>query len=341
MKNELEILQAIRSVFIRIDHLGFGLALSRAAYVYSIVREKNNNKIIQTILKAFLFLVYTVLSIPVFLRLRVIVPSISLFITSRCTLRCKDCSNMIPYYESPYDANLDEMKRYILNFLEGVDVLYRATIIGGEPFLFNELGSLLEFLISQKKVRQIKVVTNGTLLPRKEWLNLLKNKKVRVVISNYGKYSFKLTECINILNENSVKTIIKQEDLRWISLGDVYYHGYTHNQLKNLYNHCPMRRCKLFIGGKLYVCGRSAASDDLGLIPSTNNNRTVESIDLTNSDPSRIRRDIRRIFNVKYLTSCNYCDGTMGVNKYVSPAIQYKGTRVPDIQKRKDLNLAE
>ena len=300
------------------DLIGFELALLRSSDAYSKIRDKTGNRIIRNIVKPFIFLFYMCMSIPVFLRLRITVPAVSLFITSRCSLRCKDCSNMIPSYETPSDTTLDELKTYTLNVLEGVDALYRASIVGGEPFLFDDLGKLVDFLTSQKKIRSVKIFTNGTLLPKAEWLSPFKNKKAFVFVSNY-EHSSKFNECIKILNENGVKTYAADKEQKWIDMGGIYDRGYTYSQAKKLFRSCPMRVCKLLAKGSLYVCGRSTAADSLGFIPCSNSDKTVEKVDLTKSDPPRIRREIRKLFKVKTLTACNYCNG--GSN-YILPATQ-------------------
>lgn len=310
--------------------MGFFLVFLRSSRAYAKVHKKTGNQIILNIVKPFIFLFYTVLSAPVLLKRRVTVPSISIFITSRCTLRCRDCSNMIPYYDTPSDVRLEEIKQHMLNFLEGIDMLYNISIIGGEPFLYDELGSLLDFLLMQEKIKYIKIITNGTLLPREEWLSALKSDRVNVVISNY-KYSYKLEECFGILNDHGIDTTVLKEDNQWLELGGVYYRSYTHNQLKRRFYSCPMRVCKILIHGRLYVCGRSATSDNLGFIPCSNKHGSMEYIDLTKSDSKRIRNDIRKLFQVQSLTACNYCNGVTATTKYITPAIQCNGTIRPEL----------
>ena len=145
-----------------------------------------------------------------------------------------------------------------------------------------------------------------------------KNKKISVLVANY-EYSSKFNECIKILNENGVKTYAADRVQKWIDMGGIYDRGYTYSQVKKLFRSCPMRSCKLLTKGNLYVCGRSASSNSLGIIQCSNSDETIEKVDLTKSDPHRIRRDIRKLFQVRALTACNFCDG--GSN-YILPAAQ-------------------
>ncbi len=56
-------------------------------------------------------------------------------ITSRCTLRCKDCANLIPFYANPADTDTDRIIKDIDDFLSNVDRVYRFAVMGGEAFL--------------------------------------------------------------------------------------------------------------------------------------------------------------------------------------------------------------
>ena len=40
----------------------------------------------------------------------ILLPALEVFITEKCTLRCRDCSHLIPRYENPKDYNIDEIK---------------------------------------------------------------------------------------------------------------------------------------------------------------------------------------------------------------------------------------
>lgn len=58
--------------------------------------------------------------------------------------------------------------------------------IGGEPFLYPHLQEIVEYLIGQKKVLGIMLITNSTIMPAPQVLELLRNPKVFVEISDYG-----------------------------------------------------------------------------------------------------------------------------------------------------------
>ena len=37
------------------------------------------------------------------------IPRISIIVTTRCSLRCEGCSQLIPCYEKPYDISMEEI----------------------------------------------------------------------------------------------------------------------------------------------------------------------------------------------------------------------------------------
>ena len=60
--------------------------------------------------------------------------SVDLMITEKCTLKCKDCANLMQFYESPINIDLKEVQLILDNLLKKLDLLYEVRLIGGEPF---------------------------------------------------------------------------------------------------------------------------------------------------------------------------------------------------------------
>src|SRR3990167_8517287 len=83
---------------------------------------------------------------------RLTVQSVDLIITERCSMKCRDCSNLMQYYESPENADLDEMLSTIDKFCAEMDEIYEVRVIGGEPFMNKEIHLVVEKLTAQEKV---------------------------------------------------------------------------------------------------------------------------------------------------------------------------------------------
>lgn len=65
---------------------------------------------------------------------KLILPRTPLMITTRCTLCCKECSNLMPYYSFPKDYESNEIIQWIKNISSVVDEWACCELVGGEPF---------------------------------------------------------------------------------------------------------------------------------------------------------------------------------------------------------------
>lgn len=134
-----------------------------------------------------------------------IIPYVEMAVTTRCSLKCKDCSSLIQYYSNPKDFSYDAIILWINGFVKCVDYIEMFRILGGEPLLHKELVAILNYLDNEPKIRSIQLVTNGTLLPNSDLITVLKRKKLSVYISNYGEVSRKIAPLIELLQTNSIK----------------------------------------------------------------------------------------------------------------------------------------
>lgn len=134
---------------------------------------------------------------------------LELDVTSKCSLHCKYCSNMMQYYERPYDLDAEQILMDLSRMLELVEWIDEILLIGGEPFMYRKLAELLTEISKneevKRKVGQMELVTNGTIVPDDTTMGALKEAKVFVMISNYGDKSRNLDKLVNKLCEFSIR----------------------------------------------------------------------------------------------------------------------------------------
>ena len=106
-------------------------------------------------------------------------------ITTRCNMHCRDCANLIPFYPHPVDFDIDRLTKDVDDFLDNVDRVHRFIIMGGETFLYRELYGLVSYLIGQKKIGLVHLFTNGSIIPGKDILQLLQQRKIMITISSF------------------------------------------------------------------------------------------------------------------------------------------------------------
>ena len=279
-----------------------------------------NNRLLRTTLKF--------LSLPFFLlqNAKFLLPNhlairyMDLPITTRCSLKCAKCSNLMQYYDNPAHLNTESILKSIETFFHYVDYVVQLNILGGEPFMNTDLVKILKLLISIDKVRRIVILTNGTILPNSpELLRVLANKSVEVRVSDYGRLSAKT----NVLRARFSKKGIAlevQKVSNWVDCGDLRKRGRNEIELKKQFASCNTQ-CRTYYRGQFHVCPRSAHGLDLCFIPVRNS----EYIDLKDDGLGKAatQRAIRRLDrHMEYIVACDYCDKGTIMCGVIPPAEQ-------------------
>ena len=71
---------------------------------------------------------------------------LELYVTDRCSLRCKSCILFAPRSCPQIDRNFDDVKRDVDLYFKFVDEVAVFRLMGGEPFLYNNIDDLLKFM---------------------------------------------------------------------------------------------------------------------------------------------------------------------------------------------------
>jgi len=113
----------------------------------------------------------------------------------------------------------------------------------------------------------VQVVTNGTVLPRGDVVDALKNRPdASVYISNYGALSAKKDELADMLTKSGVAVISEKQFPKWRETGGVKYRDYTQKELKREFRSCSRVDCKSLFQGKLWRCSFAPSGVSLGLL---------------------------------------------------------------------------
>ncbi len=242
------------------------------------------------------------------------IPRLVVVLGTKCTLKCKECNNLMPHFKPQKDLDKNKIIQSLKVILNSVQTILICELIGGEPFLSDNLKDVIELLINKKNVFQIEITTNGTVLPRPILIRLLQNPKIKIRISDYGMLADK-DRLISFLQENNIKYGVL--DLgNWISSGGVEKRMRNKKELKNCYRNCSSGYyCKTMFDGKLFSCARAASLYSLGYM------KEKEFIEMENKvDSNRIREFLMK----DYSEACDYCDMGCKVKKIIEPAEQIK-----------------
>lgn len=271
-------------------------------------------------------------------RKNLVLPYVECSITTLCSLKCKFCGNLNTHYYYMHDGKLlkDTPLEIILksfdNLLQSVDVIESFRIMGGEPLLYKELPQVLEFLSKSPKIKEIVLVTNATMIPSPEVLEVLKRGNISCCLGHYGrKVSVRFDELCKLLDDNNIKHT-ESVDV-WNYTGGTEYRYRNEEKLSEVFERCTTKACKHILNGKLYVCPRAAHGENLGLY----NVPDREVVDLINTPIPNLREDLRNLYyNTQYTMACNYCDGVRinGDSPVITPGEQMRPSELRELRQK-------
>ena len=246
-------------------------------------------------------------------------------LTERCTLNCKKCAhgcNKVPMNKA--DMPWEVIKRSADYFFAKVDYVREFVLIGGEPFLSKELGRAIEYIGKKyrPKIGMFSITTNGTIVPRKEIIEICEKYDVTLRISNYELSIPRLKKTYIDFDEavqNLQRIVWKTNEIdSWFDYGfGEVDNGEDAISLCRVFQKCRTI-CSEVRDNRFYYCvmARSVSDNcgyDIGL---------DEYYDLSKNEPKEefLAYEMGYIPN-GYLSMCRYCRGA-DAKKYPIPAAE-------------------
>jgi organic radical activating enzyme len=245
-------------------------------------------------------------------------------VTEKCTMKCRDCSNLMQYYESPKNSNKNTLENSVNVLLDAVDSISDARVIGGEPFLYLELPSLLYKLCNSKKVGRVTIYTNGTFVPKENVLESLKNDKIEVEITDYDSLSKNHVGMVKAFKEKGIR-FISHKPQDWTDSSRIVLNKKTPGELSDMFDKCCVNDVLTLLHDRLYHCPFSANSHNLNAIKEGGRSDWVK-LKLKGKDTYKdMRLKIQEFYFTRpYQTACKYCLGRDYSQPQVIPAIQVR-----------------
>lgn len=237
-----------------------------------------------------------------------------------CTLKCINCSNLMPYYNKPEILNDEKYMRALERLLEVVDHVGEIYLIGGEPFLNPELDKIIYRIYQNPKVGGISIFTNGTIIPGDNVLEAMRYGNVVMQVSDYKLEFQKIKELVIKLKEYNIEYVVKDYDT-WIDLGNTEKREFTESQIENNYRSCFFKINYTLHRGRLYYCPRSAHGNFLGLVD-CNEEDYIDFNNIQYSDVEMRNKMEAFLNNKKPLNACSYCNGGNLSQRPIKAAIQ-------------------
>lgn len=240
---------------------------------------------------------------------KLILDTLDIVVTEKCSLKCEKCSNLMQYYQSPQNLNIFDIRNSLDKILQVVDCIYELRILGGEPFMNPDFYELIDWYKDNSKIKQIVIITNATIFPENEKLEKLKNPKVKIWVSDYGKLSKRLCDWMRWCESNKVECLYHRFD-NWHDCGNLEKHCYSVNEIKYIYETCECRQLPTLLKGKLFNCPYAANAVNLGALSDEEAKK-----DMLEIDNAEVTNQIIKsfLFDRDYLMSCDYCKGRNGI----------------------------
>lgn len=228
---------------------------------------------------------------------------IELPITTKCSLRCKECANLIQYYDKGKFLDYKKLINDVYKLCQTVKGIEMLRILGGEPLLHPHLKEIVLGILKNDKVKNVQIVTNGTMLFGEDMLAVLKDRRVSVDISNYGKISRNYDNLIRQLRNNRIR-FYSDRNLEWTPQGDFSYRGKSQKELEKILRICKSD-CISILDGNIHLCPRSSNGHDLHIFKANK----CDYVDLRGCRTKRqLKEELFYLLNRKSIVACNYCD---------------------------------
>lgn len=241
--------------------------------------------------------------------------SVDLVITEKCTLKCKDCANLMQFYEMPENYSSNDILDGIIGLSERADFIHEVRVIGGEPFLNKEIYEIIKKISLIDNIHKIVIYTNGMIPPKEDELKNFNRNKILFSITDYAELGRNLDKTVSILDKYSLPYRVHPPE-HWTDSGKILDKPWTVSESKDLFAKCCGKNLYTLIGENLYRCPFAANADQLKAIPKHASN----SIYVLSS--SGIIKDFA--YGIDYIDACRLCPGRSFDSPIIKPAVQVK-----------------
>lgn len=258
------------------------------------------------------------------------IEQLAFLLTDKCTLNCKNCDGYIPFHAHPKTDSLDTIKNSYKKIIEVCGHVEIINLLGGEPLLHPDIAQVTRYFANDNRCSHVAIISNGTIVPKPELIDILKSPKCTFRISDYGNLSRHKDEIIALLEKEKIKYEVTNYQY-WDRIPIIQQRYETSEQLNAKYAACT---ANLFYvkHGKLFQCTFVAGLSDLGrsMLPDFEKNY-VDLFPQSNKDVTlQVEKFVQQLHLRQHLDACKYCPGShcLHLENKVPVAEQAKG-RLP------------
>jgi len=255
---------------------------------------------------------------------KIVIPSIDVIVTEKCTLACSDCANLMPYFKKPKNVDFELICSSLDNIFSVADEIIELRILGGEPFIIKDIDKLINYCTGKLNANRVVIYSNATILPRPNAINAMKNKNVFVEITDYGELSKALDKTRVAYDQENILYSVEGLPDTWDDSGDIIHPKRSAEGNQNIFDTCCAKYLFTLMHGKLYRCPFSASLNYID----HNLGDANDYVDLTSDESLKMRLQ-SFIYSPRYVPSCEYCKGRSQILGRKKPALQVRKKREP------------
>jgi organic radical activating enzyme len=254
------------------------------------------------------------------------------FLVDTCNLRCDNCATSSPFMS---DANLPSLETFVesLSLLSRVVRCDELRLLGGEPLLNKNICSFMRAARQSGIFRNIRVITNGLLLPRmsEEFWQLADIVRISVYPAT--------TEAFSERKLESFEAIASRYRTKLEVIRDTHFMKATSDAriedvsvVQRIFSNCGEAHgwsCHLLYRNRLYRCSRVHTLDRyLSRIGVEHENFTDQD-GVVIDGRATLFNDLKNYLkSSEPLKACSFCFGTSG------PLIEHTQLKVLEIRSK-------
>ncbi|MCI8755710.1 MAG: radical SAM protein [Oscillospiraceae bacterium] len=259
---------------------------------------------------------------------KVCLTRVELAVTSCCNLRCRNCSRSIPYYKQHRHYPVDTLLADVDAYFRWVDSVGQFIIYGGEPFLHPDIAEFTEKMAERyhSKIQDLIFLSNGTIIPEKRQLEVMKQYKIHVQIGDYRKgiptLQPKVDSFIDVLETYGIDYSLPISDM-WLDFNHTPEDrsSWDDEKLKNFCKEC-CSQCRGLYNQKYYFCDIGGSAALAGLYPE----EPGDYFDLSGPADTQ-KKEALIAFDLdgapkQYVSYCRNCGGFPAVNQQFIPVAE-------------------
>ncbi len=178
------------------------------------------------------------------------IPYIETHLCDHCNLNCKGCGHYSPLVKEKF-TDIKQFERDIKELSKKVSIR-QIRLMGGEPLLHPDLNKFIEITRKYFPITDIRIVTNGILLPQmpQAFWDILKKNKIIIDLSKYPPCKDKFNEYLELIKKQKI-------EIGSINDGEIFYNQRNSrgdSDIVSTFNKCGSKNCVNLWNSKLYTC---------------------------------------------------------------------------------------